>query len=321
VLFRSRWATLRPKQPAATKSPAHTTSVLGAAAWALIWRGEYEEGFALAHEALDQPDLESAPGAAGAFSAEAVVLQNTGRFDDALAIYDRAKTVVEASGRSGSMTDSTLWSSRAIVHAAAGNYAQAREENEHALRIARAIQNPTALAQALFADGLATWSDDPEAGLAAFEESARLMRRGAGDATLDSALSRVAELRAEAGDRVGALEALGEALHHSVEVTGRMGLSYTTSYSLRTLAALGAVQAAATVAGAVDSGALPVASIWVGKDAEASALARTHIAAALTPAEIEACAARGASMTEDEVVGFIRAEIARLQQELVDADA
>ena len=95
-----------------------------------------------------------------------------------------------------------------------------------------------------------------------------------------------------------------------------MGLSYTTGFSLRTLAALGAVQAAATVAGAVDHGALPVASIWEGKDTEAAALARERIAAALTPAEIEACAQRGASMTEDEVVAFIRAEIARLRQEL-----
>jgi len=43
-------------------------------------------------------------------------------------------------------------------------------------------------------------------------------------------------------------------------VTGRMGLSYTTTFSLRTFAALGAAQAAATVAGAVDSGALPVAN-------------------------------------------------------------
>jgi len=301
--------------------PAHATSVLAAAAWALIWRGEYDEGLALGHEALDQPDLDSAPGAAAAFSAEAVVLQNAGRFDEAMAIYDQAQAVIEASGRSGSMTDSTTWSSRAIVHAARGSYAQACEDADHAVRLAQAIQNPTALAQARFAEGLARWPDDPEAGLAAFEDSIRLMRDGAGDATLDSALSRVAELRAEAGDRTGALDALREALHHSVEVTGRMGLAYTTSMSLRTFAALGAVQAAATVAGAVDRGALPVASIWEGKDTEVAALARERIAAALTPAEIEACAQRGASMTEDEVVAFIRGEIARLQHELDDPRA
>jgi predicted ATPase/class 3 adenylate cyclase len=302
-------------------TPAYITSVLAAAAWALIWRGEYEEGLALAREALDQPDLESAPGVAGAFSAEAVVLQNRGQFDAAVALYERSQAVIEASGRSGSMTDSTTWSSRAIVHAAQGDYAQAREDNEHALRVARAIQNPTALAQALFAEGLARWPDDPEAGLAAFEESARLMRSGACDATLDSALSRVSELRAEAGDRAGALDALGDALHHSVEVTGRMGLSYTTGFSLRTFAVLGAMQAAATVAGAVDHGALPVASIWEGKDTEFAALARERIAAVLTPAEIDACEQRGASMTEDQVVAFIRAEIIRLQQELDEAHA
>ncbi|MCJ7439945.1 MAG: hypothetical protein MUP97_19575 [Acidimicrobiia bacterium] len=300
---------------------AHTTSVLGAAAWALIWRGEYEEALAIAREALDQPDLEAAPGVASAFSAEAVVLQNTGRFDDAIAIYERAHAVLEAGGRSGSMADSTIWSCRAIVHAAQGDYAQARDDNAHALRIARAIQNPYALAQALFAEGLARWPDDPEAGRVAFDDAIRLMRSGAGDATLDSALSRVSELRAEAGDRAGALDALADALRHSVEVTGRMGLSYTTSFSLRTFAALGAAQAAATVAGAVDHGALPVASIWQGKDAEAVALARQRIAAALTPAEIAACEQRGASMTEDEVIAFIHAEIDRLQQELDDPDA
>jgi len=302
-------------------TPAHITSVLGAAAWALIWRGEYEQGLALAHEALDQPDLESAPGLGGAFSAEAVALQNVGRFDEAITIYERAEAVHECSGRSGSMTESTLWSSRAIVRAAQGDYARAREDSEHALRIARAIQNPTALAQALFAEGLARWPDDPGAGLAVFEESADLMRSGACDATLDSALSRISELRAEEGDRPGALEALADALHHSVEVTGRMGLSYTTSFSLRTFAALGAAEAAATVAGAVDRGAVHLASAWEGKDTDARALARDRIAAALTPAEIEACAVRGAAMTEDEVITFIRAEIARLQQELDDPHA
>jgi tetratricopeptide (TPR) repeat protein len=324
VLTRSHgigaWA-LAAVDSARRSTPAHTTSVLGAAAWALIWRGDYEQGRALAHEALDQPDLGSAPGLAGAFSAEAVALQNVGRFDEAIAIYDRCQEVLEASGQSGSTTGSLVWSSLAIVRAAQGDYVRAREANEHALRIARATQNPTALAQAQFAEGLARCPDDPEAGLAAFEESARIMGSGAGDATLDSALSRVSELRAEAGDRTGALEALADALHHSVEVTGRMGLAYTTTFSLRTFAALGAAQAAATVAGAVERGALPGASIWEGRDADARELAASRIAAALTPAEVEACAEHGASMTEDEVVAFIRAEIARLRQELDDTDA
>ncbi len=53
-------------------------------AWALIWRGEYDEGLALAREALEQPDLEAAPGVSSAFAAEAVVLQNRGQFDDAM---------------------------------------------------------------------------------------------------------------------------------------------------------------------------------------------------------------------------------------------
>ena len=74
------------------------------------------------------------------------------------------------------------------------------------------------------------------------------------------------------------------------------------------------------MAGAVDSGALPVASIWEGRDNEVAALARERIAAALTPVEIEACGRRGASMTVDEVIAFIRAEIARLRQELDDTD-
>ena len=81
--------------------------------------------------------------------------------------------------------------------------------------------NPSNLVSALWALGWAILHEEPEAALAAFEESASLTRDGASDAVYGSALARIGTLRARLGDAIGALRALREAISFCHEIGNR----------------------------------------------------------------------------------------------------
>ena len=189
---------------------------------------------------------------------------------------------------------------------------------ESVARAARRLGNPTAIANSLHSMGWALRREDPEAALANFEESVALLRIG-NDNLLDSALGMIAHLRARQGDLAGALSALREATEHSERTGDRPQMVATVGFGSLILARAGSLEPAAVLAGVVVDGPLAALNNFPGAPRSHADRALSGLGAALGEREYRAAAARGAAMSYQEVLQFMRAEIDRLL--LVEADA
>src|SRR5262249_33776059 len=87
-----------------------------------------------------------------------------------------------------------------------------RSEAEQGLRIARDVANPTILAVALFAYGFAVTDEEPDAAVAALEESIALSSAGASQLTWGPAMSPLGVARLRRGEFALGVRALREAV-------------------------------------------------------------------------------------------------------------
>ncbi len=288
--------------------PARRRAVLGAAAYtALQVRVDAEAGRSLALDAVtdsltDEPPmsiiadiaLASSYGYAGEVDAMRTHLAGVHATLDALGDHPYEQSILHS-------TTSTLLNM-------IGDRDGARWAADESLRIARRLQNPTALGFALFAVGFAGVDDDPDVALAALDESIALTRAGGYDAAFGTTLSAAAAIRARKGDTLGALRDLRDAVVHSSEVGDPMNFStaIATGAVIATLA--GRHDLAAVLGGfSEDSPTGLIARRQVGEQ-ELAGLQQSQreTEEVLGTAEFATARARGAAMDPDQLTIYVR---------------
>ena len=161
----------------------------------------------------------------------------------------------------------------------ADDFATARAEAESALDLARRIENPSAIASALFNLARSIEHDDPVRALDAFEQAIALGRAGAMPMIIGLALVGVARLRSRTRDRVAALEALCDAISYANYVGSRGVVVEVLGEGADILLRAGEPSTATVLAGSLLQGAL-LAIIVSQRNAE---LDRTLVAARERP--------------------------------------
>jgi predicted ATPase/class 3 adenylate cyclase len=301
-----RWA--EQAVPAAERSaPGYRSAVLGATAMAALTRGDLDaaERYARAAVRDGYPDDDPAP--ASAVSSLAVVLMYSGRKDDAAGCLDEAEKAI--GGRDEQDFIRTVIQNLRVAvslfsHDEDEEIAQARL----AKKLAEGLSNPTNLAIASFGLGWALRHRDPDQAMAAFNESVALNSRGAAASTVYAlSLSFGARIAASRGDGQGARVRLEQALEESRRDDDWNTLAGSLDAAVDTFYCLDDLQAAATLAGALDAAFAPlrwpyISSTGPGLAVRTANLERTR--QTLGPALYEEAWAKGASMSWQDALAF-----------------
>ena len=306
-----RWAdALIPR--ARSSSIAGRSGVIAAAAEWHMLLDDLEDAERLAREALEcSTGLRSSRFVAMAYWVMAGVRELQGRPAEGLALVTEGHRALDAAG-APSNDHGPLHFIASHICLQVGDLEGARREADAFADIARATGNPTRICVARGAEGRVWSSEDPDRALAAFDESIALARAGAGGALHSGALAGAAKLRAQTGDRVGALSQLREniALCHDIGV--RVNLALAVERAVAILASLREDSLAATCAGIAQTQSVTRFRSRPEMDRTAA-----QIAERLGPDAYQGAFARGAALTYEEVAPTLLAD---LDQLLIGAD-
>jgi hypothetical protein len=288
--------------------------ILAGAAAGLMLDDDFEGAEQLAREALASPGADDYGTAVGwAHFTMSSVRFRQGRVEEAVVFLEQGHEALEAIGAPRSAHGS-LHGNASLFRLTMGDREAARREAEAFREIARSTGNPTVSAASLAFFGRAAFSDDPEAALAAFEESIALTRIGAGDGFHSMALVGAAQLRARAGDRAAALDHLHSVVAFDHDVGNRANLGLTLERTIATLASIGEDELAAMCAGVVQSGTVTAFRSLPQADRTAA-----RVEERMGSAAYRAAYDRGARLTYPEVAPTLLAELERLDR-VIGAD-
>jgi hypothetical protein len=182
-------------------------------------------------------------------------------------------------------------------------FEEARRTMDDLLPRVRSLGNPTVLVIALYAVGMAYVDEDPKRALDALEESLVLTRAGASDIVFGNVHEVLLRLRMQAGDARGALVAMRASLVQSEAVGNHPAIASTLYYGLDAVLACGERETAAIMIGITD-----ISGIFVinqsGADIADHAAASAAVRQAIGEARWTELTARGAAMSNEEVVPF-----------------
>lgn len=152
---------------------------------------------------------------------------------------------------------------------------------------------------------------DPDAALAALEESAELTRTGASEAAFAPCLSEAARLLAKRGDLSGARDRLREAIVHTYQVADYNELAGVLVIATTVLANAGIPEQIAVVGGFVTDGVVAdFAVTFDGPERDEQIEAQTRARTELGSDAYDAAYARGAAMSYEEIVDLTLAAVA-----------
>ena len=298
-------------------SPAQYRAVLAAAAFSVLDSGNVEHARDLAQAALDAEIPTDAPWVALPTIAMFQIETHTGRQDPALSLYvdalrdlgDRLDPI-EAITLHGSLAGTVGW---------LGDVEGARDHGERALAIARTISNPSALSSALFCYAIGRRYTDPTGAQVALEECVTQLRAGATPVMKAYAVAALAQLRARAGEREGALEDLLAALRYAAGLGAEYLLRWACGAGVEVLVELGAMEPAAEFLGMAGPVAAQLPTEGPdGSDAAAWGALRHRLKTALGPEGSAAGLAHGAARPYHDVVPYIEATLGQLLLESTD---
>jgi hypothetical protein len=301
-----RWA--KQAIPALERStPGYRHAVLGAAAVAAHYRGDFDAAERYTRAALEEGYPPNNPSPCLAPTYLTVNLYYQGRRDDAARHLDAAEEALagrddEDYGRS--WMQSTRVSLRLFVDDEDEEIAQARL----AMSLAQGTGNPNNLALASYALGWALRHRHPDEAIAAFDRCVVLLRGAASTGVLAEALSLGARASASQGDAAGATTRLREALEEAVRNDDWPYLSLSLDAAVDTFCYLGEARTAAILAGAVDTTLAPLRNPYVasrGPDLAVRTANLAEVRETLGDTSYEQAYAEGVAMRRDDALALV----------------
>ena len=291
-------------------SPGLRHAVYGLAAMACSYAGDHEEAIDLASQVIRDGVPADSPAPTLAYIALATCESARGFADEARRTVAEGLDALEAI-HADPWQISIFTCIVAIWETMAGNLDRGLEVITPMVPLVRRSRNPTALAIALYALGWASWQHDPDAALAALEESAELTRTGASEAAFAPCLSEAARLLAKRGDLPRAYDRLREAIVHTYQVADYNELAGVLVIATTVLAHAGLPEEIAVIGGFVADGVVAdFAATFDGPERDEQIEAQTHARKQLGDDAYEAAYARGAGMSYEEIVDLALAAIA-----------
>jgi predicted ATPase/class 3 adenylate cyclase len=290
--------------------------VYGTAAQAAVTQGSYSRAGELAREATRNGLPPDANVGHNAYIALGTHLAVAGRFEESMQVYEEASAAFAADDLNP-VGRLIIESTAAMTEAAYGRMASARSRAQRNLPEARAIGNPSALAETLVALGWSQLDSNPDAALTALDEAIDIGPDATDVGSRWIALSMVAPLRCRIGDASGAISALRE----SVQVTadsGDRGLLVTAlERSVAVLVEVGQPGTAAVIGG-VAKGSFARVGHLPPNERSVLQEALTSASAQLGERKYNELTARGSSMSLDELVIYALTELDRTLENLGD---
>jgi predicted ATPase len=286
-------------------TPGHRSAVLGAASEAAIIRGDLDQAELYARAALEEGYPLDDPSPCLPSIHLAWLLKYAGRINDAARLLDAAEVAMV--GRADEdYVRSWLQSCRVCFGLFAGQD-QEITQARLAMALAQASGNPSNLALASFALGLALRYRCPDEAVAAFDRNVALARRGAGGNPLAVVLSLGARVAASQGDTEGAKTRLRDALEESTRDADWSDLTASLDAAVDTFSYLGEARTTAVLAGALETALAPqhvrtVAGRGPGPTMRAANLARAR--ETLGDTLYEEARAEGAAMSGHDALAF-----------------
>jgi tetratricopeptide (TPR) repeat protein len=287
-----------------------------AALWNALVRVDIDRARTLAIDALRDGPPPDARGACVAYSVLAIISVMEGQPDEALKWLAVGHEACDNQPLDPCAVCATA-TTAAVFAGSAGHYELARTEAERALTDARRNGQPTMIAMALFANGVAFEPADPAGALEAFEEAVDMFRKRPDRGEIGMALAGIARLRLALGNRKGALAAArdGVAHYHYFGLAAQvLGLINETIVALTET---GQTELAAVLTGIVASG--HIATLTMTFKPERMAAVEDRLQDDLGPGRYLAAVRRGQDMAGDDAVAFVLSELDGLIADLPDA--
>jgi ATP/maltotriose-dependent transcriptional regulator MalT len=300
-----RWA--EQAIPALQRStPGFRSAVLGAAAVAAFYQGDFDASERHARAAVDEGYPPDDPSRCMASFYLALILHYKGRHDDGARHLDGAEKAI--AGRDDEdYLRSWLQTARVSISLFADDPDEEIAQGRLGMSLAQRTGNPTILTLASYALGWALRHRHPDEALAAFDRCVALARRGASTVSLATALCYAAQAAASLGDADGARARLRDALEECVRNDDWTVLTVGLDTAVDVFSYRGEARAAAILAGAVETTLAPlrfpdVASRGAGLAARTANLARAR--ETLGDSCYQQARAEGVAMSRQDALAF-----------------
>jgi predicted ATPase/class 3 adenylate cyclase len=304
----SEWA-IRALPLVDSTTPERRYKILAAVAWDAHAQAQVERCMDLSLAILAEPVPETEYSISGHLSlAGAYAFQRN--IEEATRLVYEALALAEARGAPDWVKANAL-AVGAMHQLGNGELESGRRDAERAVEFAQRSRNPSALALSTYALGWALCGADDDAAEDALTETIAFCETGAIDATLAPAQCQRGVLRLQSGrHREGVLD-IRSVFERSVEIADALTIGAATASTVCALALQGMPAQAAVVMGTLDSGVIfSFGGSGYGLfDLEE---VRTQITRALSPTDYSSNQARGAALTYDDAVSFVRAVLADL---------
>jgi hypothetical protein len=287
--------------------PELRAPVLASAAYHWWNQGHPDEAKKLARAALRDGVIQGSPHPLAAHTSLMAIEISVGNAQAAIEVGNAARPVLETID--SPYAEGLILSGLAIWEAMVGQWEQSSADAARSLEVARRLQNPTCLVQALHAIAWAHQRDDPAGALSAADQSIHIYRQS--PRILGAAVAVLAlagGLRSRLGDPSGALELVHESLVLAREQGARPQLASTLDWALSPLIKVGRAEAAATLVGALTRGSLAGVGEFPGV-ASARTKILQRLQAIIGEETTHALVARGAAMSYDETVEYALTEL------------
>jgi predicted ATPase len=287
-------------------TPGYRSAVLGAAAVAATYRGDFDASERHARAALEEgyPPDDPSPCLASIYLM--INLMYRGRNDDGARHLDAAEQAIV--GRDDEdYVRSWMQSERVGLSLFADNPDHEIAQARLGMSLAQRTANPTILALASYALGWAIRHRHPDEALGAFDQSVVLARCGAGTIALPNALTFGAHAAAALGDVDGARARLNDALEECLRDDDWSRITQALDAAVDIFSCRGEARAAVVLTGAVETTLAPLRPPYISSPGPALAVRTANLARArqqLGDSRYEQAHAEGAAMSPQDSLAF-----------------
>ena len=287
---------------ATTAASTWRPTVMVSAAYDAYHRGDLDVAEQLAKEAYDTTRNSAPPMAAWAQMARANIAASRGRLDDALAILDDTASWLP----DASVYDRhTIHSVIALYTSLTGDSDKALASARIALEAARALGQPSALALALYANGMVLAEVDVDEARQCCQQSIEITEQGASDVVYANAFGTLALISTRGGDVRAALRAARTSIAYAHSIGDRPPMIGTLHTAGQLLAPVADPERFATLAGGILDGWFKPMSNIIREHDRLPTTALADVEESLGTDRYQTARARGAAMSYDELVALV----------------